>query len=118
MKKFVSIIMAVIFALTVSGCSASACASCGQCDDNVYSYMTLTKIIEIEDKTDYNNPDFDYDILITSLATDGNVWKWYSDDTSWQVGDSVILHMVDVNGTSYDKTDDEVCCVSFVQYAS
>lgn len=95
--------------LSFCACSASAC------NGEHYDYMTLTKIVAINDETDYSNPDFDYNLCITSLATDGNIWQWYSDDTSWQVGDSVILHMVDVRDTFSDKTDDKVCCVSFVE---
>lgn len=109
MKKFVAVVLSAVVLFTCCACSAMAC-----CSEHL-EYMRLTKIVSVEDKTDYSNPDFDdYEILITSLATDGNLWQWWSDDTSWNVGDYVILHLVDENDTA-DITDDVVCCVEWVE---
>jgi len=106
MKKIVAIVIASIMLVFNVGCAANACY-----DD---SYMALSKISAIEDKTDYNNPDADYELVVTSITTDGNIFQWLTDDTSWNVGDNVILHILS-NGTWENKTDDSVCCVQYVK---
>lgn len=127
MKKFLSVLVSKlakqaqtkrIFACAVSiilAISLSSCTVAKAC--NGYTYMRLTKISATEDLTEYDTEFDDYVILITSIDTNGEAWQWYSDDISWQVGDYVILYIIDTNNDTVstgNMVDDIVDSVSYV----